>query len=81
MSKYLSAKYYQNNEERLHKNLRKDIEVFLKKKMKKSDSIVMRDTKMSQKRKRKSCLIIEKKCYKMKKTLAADWDGCYVLNN
>ena len=39
MSKYLSAKYYQNNEERLHKNLRKDIKVFLKKKMKKSDSL------------------------------------------
>ena len=35
MSKNSSAKYYQNNKERLQKNLVKDIKVFLKKKKKK----------------------------------------------
>ena len=32
MSKNLSAKYYQENEERLQKKLVKDIKIFLKKK-------------------------------------------------
>ena len=45
MSKDLSAKYSQENkEERLQKKLRKDIEVFLKNKKKKSDDTVMNDT-------------------------------------
>ena len=35
MSKRLSAKYYQENKERLQKNLVKDIKIFLKKKKKK----------------------------------------------
>ena len=35
MSKVSSDKYYQNNKERLKKNLVKDIKVFLKKKRKK----------------------------------------------
>ena len=44
MSKDLSAKYTQENKERLQKKLRKDIEVFLKNKKKKSDDTVMNDT-------------------------------------
>ena len=35
MSKNLSAKYYQENKERLQKKLVKDIKILLKKKMKK----------------------------------------------
>ena len=35
MSKYSSAKHYQNNKERLQKKLLNDIKVFLKKKKKK----------------------------------------------
>ena len=35
MSKYLSAKYYQENKERLQKKLVKNIKTFLKKKKKK----------------------------------------------
>ena len=35
MSKHLSAKYYQENKERLHKKLVKDIKIFLKKRKKK----------------------------------------------
>ena len=35
MSKTLSAKYYQENKERLQKKLVKDIKIFLNKKMKK----------------------------------------------
>ena len=34
MSKNLSAKYYQENKERLQKKLEKDIKMFLKKKKK-----------------------------------------------
>ena len=44
MSKDLSAKYSQENKERLQKKLRKDIEVFLKNEKKKSDDTVMNDT-------------------------------------
>ena len=35
MSKYLSGKYYQKNQERLQKELMKDIKIFLEKKKKK----------------------------------------------
>ena len=41
MSKDSSAKYYQNNKERLQIKLVKDIKVFLKKKKKKSDNTVV----------------------------------------
>ena len=41
MSKNSSAKYYQDNKEKLQKKLVKDIKVFLKKKKKKSDSMVV----------------------------------------
>ena len=60
MSKKSSAKYYQNNKERLQKNLVKDIKVFLKKKKKKSDNMVVNDTKIYKKMKNKSLLSIEK---------------------
>ena len=36
MYENLSAKYYQNNKDRLQKNLLKDIEIFLKKKRRRS---------------------------------------------
>ena len=36
MSKNLSAKYYQENKERLQRNAYKDIKIFLKKKEKKN---------------------------------------------
>ena len=36
MSKNLSASYYQENKERLPKNLAKDIKIFVKKKKKKA---------------------------------------------
>ena len=41
MSKDSSAKYYQNNKERLQIKLVKDIKVFLKKKKKKGDNTVV----------------------------------------
>ena len=40
MSKNLSAKYYQENKERLQKKLVKGIKIFLKKKKKKSVNMV-----------------------------------------
>ena len=51
MSKHLWAKYYQENKERLQKNLVKDIKIFLKKKKKESDSMVVSFTKIFQKQK------------------------------
>ena len=52
ISKNLSAKYYQENKERLQKTLVKDIKIFLKKKKKKA--------KISQKMKIKYLLSIKK---------------------
>ena len=49
MSKHLSAKYHQENTERLQKKLLKDIKIFLKKKKKKSNNMVKNVTKISQK--------------------------------
>ena len=49
MSKNLSAKCYQENIERLQKKLVKDIKIFLNKKMKKCDNMVVNFTKISQK--------------------------------
>ena len=60
MFKNLSATYYQENKERLQKNFVKDIKIFLQKKMKKSYSMIMNVTKISQKMKNKSFLSIEK---------------------
>ena len=41
MPKDLSAKYYQNDKERFQKKLVEDIKVFLKKKKKKRDNMVV----------------------------------------
>ena len=60
MFRSLSAKYYQENNERLHKKLVKYIKVILKKKRKKSDNMVENVTNISQKMKNKSLLSIEK---------------------
>ena len=50
MSKNLSAKYYQENKERLQKKLVKDIKIFIKKEKKKSNNMVVNVTKISQKK-------------------------------
>ena len=55
MSINLSAKCYQENKERLVK----DIKILLKKKKKKSGNIIVNPTKISQRRKNKSLLSIE----------------------
>ena len=64
MHKDSSAKYYQNNKERLQKKLVKDFKVFLKKKKKKSNDMVVNDTKIYQKIKNKSWMSIEKSIIK-----------------
>ena len=58
-----SAKYYQDNKDRLYKKLMKDMNVFLKKK-KKINNIIVKDTKISQKMKNKSWLSIVKNIMK-----------------
>ena len=45
MSKNLSAKYYPENKERPQKKLVKDIKVFLRKKKKKSENMIIKVTK------------------------------------
>ena len=47
-----SAKYYQDNKEKLQKKLVKVIKVFIKKNIK-SNNMVVKDTKVSQKMKKK----------------------------
>ena len=54
MSKGSSTKYYQNKKERLQKKLLKDIKVFLKKKKKTSNNMVVKDTKIYKNMKNKS---------------------------
>ena len=53
MSKDSSAKYHQDNKERLRKKFVKDIKVFLKNKKKKSNNMVINNTNMYQKMKNK----------------------------
>ena len=61
MPKNLSAKYYQENKERLQKKkLVKNIKIFRRKKKKKSSNMVVNVTKVSQKVKKKSLPSIEK---------------------
>ena len=60
MFKNLSAKYYQEGKDTLQKKLVKDIKIFLKKEKKKSDNIVVKVTKNSQKMKKRNWLSIEK---------------------
>ena len=68
MSKDSSPKYHQNNTERLQeKKLVKYLKVSLKKKKKKSDNMVMNNTKIYQKMKNKSMLSVEKNIIKWEK--------------
>ena len=53
----MSAKYNQENKERLEKNLVKDIKIFLKKKKKKSNNMVVKLRKPLRSRKTKACLV------------------------
>ena len=69
MSKTLSAKYYKENKRKIKKKLMKDIKIFLKKKKKKSENMVVNVTKISQKMKNKSLLSPEKSLYNYKKDL------------
>ena len=69
MSKHLSAKYYQENKERIKTKLGKDIKVFLKKKKQKSDNIVVNVRKIFQNMKSKSLLSIEKNIIEREKSL------------
>ena len=69
MSKIFLANYYQENKERLQKKLVKDIKIFLTKKKKKSNNMVMNITKNFSKMKKINWLTIEKNIIKRVKTL------------
>ena len=64
----LSAKYYQENKERPQKEkVEKDIKIFLNKKKKTNDNVVVNVTKTPQKMNNKTLLSMEKKYYRMRK--------------
>ena len=64
----LSAKYYQENKERPQKEkVAKDIKIFLNKKKKTSNNVVVNVTKTPQKMNNKTLLSMEKKYYRMRK--------------
>ena len=67
MSKNSSAKYYEDNKERLQKKLVKDIKVFLKKKKKKKGQCGCGRYKNLSEVEKKKLLEYRKKCYKMRK--------------
>ena len=67
MSKNLSAKYYEENNEKLQKKLVKDIKIFLMKKKQKGDNMAVNVRKLFRKMKNKSLLRIKKDYYKMRK--------------
>ena len=74
MSKNLSARYDQENTERLpkkrkKKNLVKVIKVFCKKKKKESNNMVVKNTKIYHKMKSKSLLSVEKNIIESKNAL------------
>ena len=65
MSKGSSAKFYQDNKERLQKKkFVKDIEFFLEKKKKKRNNMAVINTKIYQKKKKKNWLSIEQNIIK-----------------
>ena len=66
MSKNLAAKYYQESKETIQKKLVKNIKIFLRKKKKKRNNMVVNVTKMSQKIK-KNLAQYRKKYYRMRK--------------
>ena len=59
MSKDSSAKYYEDNKERLQKKARQRYQSFSKEEKEKSDEMVMSYTKICLKKKNKSLLSIE----------------------
>ena len=77
MSKNSSAKYYEENKERLRKKLVKDIKIFLKKKKKKSGNMVVNVTKISQKMKNKSLLSKEKNIIEREKLLCYNYKNVF----
>ena len=66
MPKYLSAKYYQDNKERLQKKLLKYIKIFLKKKKKKSNNMGVSDIKNLHKDEKQRLIENRKSNYKMR---------------
>ena len=69
----INIKYYQENKERLQKKVVEDIKLYLKKKTKKSDNIVMNITKISQKMKKNKLVEYRKKYNIMKKRFISDY--------
>ena len=71
MFKDSSARYYQDNKERLQKRLMKDIKISPKEKAKKNPTnLVMNNIKFYLKTKNKCWLSVESKYYKVRKNMS-----------
>ena len=68
MSKALSAKYHQENKERLQKKLTKDIKIFLKKKTEKKWQCGRKRYKNLSEDEKQKLLEYRKKCYRTRKS-------------
>ena len=77
----LSAKYYQENKDRLQIKFVKDIKIFLRKKKGKSDNIFVNVIKISQKMKKKSLLSIQKNLIEREKMPFYNYNKRLLLKN
>ena len=77
----LSAKYYQENKDRLQTKFVKDIKIFLRKKKGKSDNIFVNVIKISQKMKKKSLLSIQKNLIEREKMPFYNYNKRLLLKN
>ena len=69
MSKNLSAKYNQENKERLQKKLMKDIKIFLKKKKEKGNNMVVNVDKILSEDEKQKLVENSKKYFRMRKNI------------
>ena len=69
MSKNLSAKYNQENKERLQKKLVKDIKIFLKKKKEKGNNMVVNVNKILSEDEKQKLVENSKKYFRMRKNI------------
>ena len=77
----LSAKYYQENKDRLQIKFVKDIKIFLRKKKGKSDNIFVNVIKISQEMKKKSLLSIQKNLIEREKMPFYNYNKRLLLKN
>ena len=79
MSKNLSAKYNQENKERLQKKLMKDIKIFLKKKKEKGNNMVVNVDKILSEDEKQKLVENSKKYFRMRKNIFYNHKLCFII--